>query len=151
MLPPSVRVNTETLDRFLGTVGEVILSSTHLRTVAETDRVTVSPGLVVGLDRMDRAANDLQRRALELRTAPLQRIVEPLPRMAREIANRSGKRVTVEIRNAEIELDRSILDRLSDPLVHLFRNAVDHGIEEPAVRLAAGKPEIGRITVDARR
>ncbi|MFQ5416415.1 MAG: chemotaxis protein CheA, partial [Myxococcota bacterium] len=100
---------------------------------------------------MDRAIGDLQRRALELRTAPLQRIVEPLPRMAREIARRAGKRVEVEVRNAEIELDRSILDRLSDPLVHLFRNAVDHGIEAPELRLAAGKSEIGRITVDASR
>jgi len=105
----------------------------------------------VGLDRMDRSVGELQRRALELRTTPLQRIVEPLPRMAREIAQRAGKRVDVEIRNAEIELDRSILDRLSDPLVHLFRNAVDHGIETPEARKAAGKPEAGKICVDARR
>jgi two-component system chemotaxis sensor kinase CheA len=71
--------------------------------------------------------------------------------MVREIAQRSGKRVDVEIRNSEIELDRSILDRLSDPLVHLFRNAVDHGIEMPELRLAAGKSETGHIVVDARR
>lgn len=71
--------------------------------------------------------------------------------MAREIAGRAGKKVDVEIRNSEIELDRSILDRLSDPLVHLFRNAVDHGIESPARRLAAGKSETGHIVVDARR
>jgi len=146
--PPSLRVKTETLDRFLGTVGEVILSSSQLRTAAAD---TAPPAAAVCLDRMDRVVGDLQRRALELRTTPLQRIVEPLPRMAREIAGRVGKRVEVEIRNAEIELDRSILDRLSDPLVHLFRNAVDHGIEVPSVRLAAGKPEIGRIVVDARR
>jgi len=144
-------VKTATLDRFLGTVGEVILSSSHLRSLAATAGSSGSPGLSVGLDRMDRAVSDLQRRALELRTAQLQRIVEPLPRMAREIAQRVGKRVEVEIRNADIELDRSILDRLSDPLVHLFRNAVDHGIESPEERRARGKPEIGQIVVDARR
>jgi two-component system chemotaxis sensor kinase CheA len=149
--PPSLRVNTETLDRFLGTVGEVILSSSQLRTASAIDGAGATQSVAVGLDRMDRAVGDLQRRALELRTAPLQRIVEPLPRMAREIAQRAGKRVEVEIRNAEIELDRSILDRLSDPLVHLFRNAVDHGIEVPALRLAAGKPESGKIAVEARR
>jgi two-component system chemotaxis sensor kinase CheA len=126
----------------------VILSSSQLRTAASDG---APPAVAVGLDRMDRAVGDLQRRALELRTTPLRRIVEPLPRMAREIAQRAGKRVEVEVRNAEIELDRSILDRLSDPLVHLFRNAVDHGIEVPSLRLAAGKPEIGRIVVDARR
>jgi two-component system chemotaxis sensor kinase CheA len=132
-------------------VGEVILSSSQLRTSSQTEGVSAPPSVTVGLDRMDRAVADLQWRALELRTTPLKRIVEPLPRMAREIAQRVGKRVEVTIHNAEIELDRSILDRLSDPLVHLFRNAVDHGIELPEIRLAAGKPQAGSIVVDARR
>jgi two-component system chemotaxis sensor kinase CheA len=146
-----LRVNTETLDRFLGTVGEVILSSSQLRTVSAADGVSSTPGVSVGLDRMERAVGELQRRALQLRTTPLQRIVGPLPRMAREIARRAGKRIDVVLRNVEIELDRTILDRLSDPLIHIFRNAVDHGIEAPDVRLAAGKPETGTIAVDARR
>jgi len=105
----------------------------------------------VGLDRMDRVVGELQRRALELRTTPLLRIVEPLPRMARELATRLGKRVEMEIVGAEIELDRSILDRLSDPLVHLVRNAIDHGIQSPAARLEAGKDEVGHITITAVR
>ncbi len=100
---------------------------------------------------MDRVVGDLQRRALELRTTPLLRIVEPMPRMAREIARRLGKRVELSIEGAEIELDRSILDRLSDPLVHLIRNAVGHGIEMPSVREEAGKNEVGQIAIDARR
>jgi len=97
---------------------------------------------------MARAVGELQRRALELRTTPLQRIVGPLPRMAREIARRAGKRIDVVLRNTEIELDRTILDRLSDPLIHIFRNAVDHGIEAPDVRLAAGTAVPDRV-VDA--
>jgi len=149
--PPSLRVNTETLDRFLGTVGEVILSSSQLRTASTVDGTPSTPGVSVGLDRMDRAVGELQRRALEMRTTPLQRIVGPLPRMAREIARRAGKRIDVVLRNTEIELDRTILDRLSDPLIHIFRNAVDHGIEAPDLRLAAGKSETGTIAVDARR
>ncbi len=100
---------------------------------------------------MDRVVGDLQRRALELRTTPLLRIVEPLPRLARELAQRLSKRVEFEIKGAEIELDRSILDRLSDPLVHLVRNAMDHGIEPPDVREAAGKSAVGRIVIAARR
>jgi two-component system chemotaxis sensor kinase CheA len=148
--PPSVRVNTETLDRFLGTVGEVILNSSQLRTeasVGSDDR----RGLSVGLDRMDRVVGELQRRALELRTTPLLRIVEPLPRLARELAQRLDKRVEFEMDGVEIEVDRSILDRLSDPLVHLVRNAVDHGIEHPDTRTAAGKPAVGRLSITARR
>ena len=152
--PPSLRVNTETLDRFLGTVGEVILSSSQLRTASTVDGTSSTPGVSVGLDRMDRAVGELQRRALELRTTPLQRIVGPLPRMAREIARRVGKRIDVVLRNTEIELDRTILDRLSDPLIHIFRNAVDHGIEAPdasASRPASPRPARSRSTRAARR
>jgi len=149
--PPSVRVRTRILDRFLSTVGEVILSSNQLRTAASRGAEGPPRGLTPGLDRMDRVVGELQRRALELRTTPLARIVEPLPRMARELAQRMGKRVEVEILGAELELDRSILDRLSDPLVHLLRNAVDHGIEAPARRVEAGKDAIGRIWIEARR
>ncbi len=146
----TVRVRTDVLDRFLSTVGEVILNTSQVRTSAAT---ASQGGAELGeeLDRMDRAVGELQRRALELRTTRLQRIVEPLPRSAREIAQRLGKRVEVEIEGAELELDRSILDRLSDPLVHLIRNAVDHGIELPEERAAAGKAEAGRIRIQARR
>jgi len=149
--PATVRVDTAVLDRFLSTVGEVILNTSQVRTAAEAPVKEGSAHLTEGLDRMDRAVGELQRRALELRTTRLLRIVEPLPRTAREIAQRAGKRVQVETVGAELELDRSILDRLSDPLVHLLRNAVDHGIESPEVRRAAGKDEVGHIRVEARR
>jgi two-component system chemotaxis sensor kinase CheA len=149
--PPSIRVQTETLDRFLSTVGEVVLNSSQLRTAAESDEPSSTGDLSAGLDRMDRVVGELQRRALELRTTPLLRIVEPLPRVAREVAEMSGRRVEVEISGAELDLDRSILDRLSDPLVHLVRNAVDHGIEPPDARVAAGKRESGRVSIDAQR
>ena len=149
--PPTVRVNTQTLDRFLSTVGAVILNASQVRTSAELQESAQTPALSEGLDRMDRVVGELQRRALELRTTRLLRIVEPLPRMAREIAERAGKKVSVEISGVELELDRSILDRIGDPLVHLLRNAVDHGIEMPEVRRAAGKPETGAIHIHARR
>jgi two-component system chemotaxis sensor kinase CheA len=77
--------------------------------------------------------------------------MENLPRLAREVASRGGKRVEVELRGAELELDRSILDRLYDPLVHVVRNAVDHGLEGPERRRAAGKPEVGRLLIEATR
>jgi two-component system chemotaxis sensor kinase CheA len=77
--------------------------------------------------------------------------MDPLPRLAREIATELGKVVEVELHGAELELDRSILDRLNDPLVHLVRNAVDHGLELPSIRREAGKPPGGRLEIDARR
>jgi two-component system, chemotaxis family, sensor kinase CheA len=143
-------VRAETLDRFLSSVGEVVLSSSQLRGMASRERGAPAE-LVAGLDRMDRVVADLQRRGLSLRTAPLLRAVEPLPRLAREIARELGKQVEVELRGAELEVDRAILDRLGDPLVHLIRNAVDHGLEPPDARALAGKPAAGRIVIDARR
>ena len=149
--PPSVRVRTEILDRLLSAVGEVSLSADQLRTRAGTSLPALPAEIADGFDRMDRVVGDLQRRALRLRTAPLLRVLEPLPRAARELAGRLDKSVEVDLVGAELELDRNILDRLSDPLIHLLRNAVDHGLETRARRRAAGKPETGRVVVTARR
>ncbi len=130
-------------------MGEVILSSSQLRTGIA--RYAQDPDVADGFDRVDRRVSELQRRVLELRTAPLLRVTDNLPRTARQVASKLGKRVEVEIVGAELELDRSILDRLSEPLLHLVRNAVDHGLEMPEARVAAGKPEVGRLRVEARR
>jgi two-component system chemotaxis sensor kinase CheA len=146
-----VRVPNETLDRFLSTVGEVILTTSQLRTAAETNGIGQDARLSGGFDQMDRVVGELKRRALALRTTPLLRVMENLPRVAREVAARTGKRVEVTLAGAELELDRSILDRLYDPLVHLVRNAVDHGLESPEVRKQAGKSESGALRIEATR
>jgi two-component system chemotaxis sensor kinase CheA len=146
-----VRVRTDALDRILSSVGEVILSASQLRGAASGSPVAAPASFSGGLDRMERVVGELQRRALELRTTPLLRVMEQLPRVARELAQRLDKRVEMELVGAELELDRSILDRLGDPLVHLIRNAVDHGIEAAEARRRAGKPAAGRIVIEARR
>jgi two-component system, chemotaxis family, sensor kinase CheA len=149
--PPSVRVPNETLDRFLSTVGEVILTTSQLRTAAETNGIGQDARLSGGFDQMDRVVGELKRRALALRTTPLLRVMENLPRVAREVATRTGKRIEVTLGGAELELDRSILDRLYDPLVHVVRNAVDHGLEPPEARKQAGKSEVGNLRIEATR
>jgi len=128
----------------------MMLTTTRLRTTAEESNVA-GAGFAGGLDEMDRAVGELKRRALELRTTPLARIMENLPRIARDVAQARGKSIEMKTEGAELELDRSILDRLYDPLVHVVRNAVDHGIEDPEERRAAGKPAQGRIQVTAVR
>lgn len=127
----------------------MILSSSQLRTGVA--RYANDAEVADGFDRVDRRVAELQRRVLELRTAPLVRVTDHLPRTARQVAEKLGKRVEVEILGAELELDRSILDRLGEPLLHLVRNAVDHGLESPEDRRAAGKPETGSLRVEARR
>ncbi|MBW2229289.1 MAG: chemotaxis protein CheW [Deltaproteobacteria bacterium] len=148
-LAASVRVRTDTLDRFLGAVGEVILSSSQLRSAAaHEDQNAEVQG---GFDRVERRVAELQRRVMELRTTPLARVTDNLPRTARQIAERLGKRVEVEVLGSELELDRSILDRLGEPLLHIVRNAVDHGLETPHVRQERNKPDVGRLVIEARR
>ncbi len=127
----------------------MILSSSQLRNAAAGD--DQNPQLAAGFDRVERRVAELQRRVMELRTTPLARVMDNLPRTARQIAERLGKRVEVTVLGAELELDRSILDRLADPLLHMVRNAVDHGIETPAERTAAGKETVGQLVVEARR
>ncbi len=149
VLASTVRVRTDTLDRFLGAVGEVILSSSQLRSAAGQQEQNAE--VAAGFDRVDRRVAELQRRVLDLRTTPLARVMDTLPRTARQIAGRLGKRVEVDLLGSEIELDRSILDRLGEPLLHMLRNAVDHGLETPEERRAAGKDEVGRVVIEARR
>lgn len=144
-----MRVRTDTLDRFLGSVGEVILSTHQLRNAAAS--APQGAGLEEGFDQVERRVSDLQRRVLDLRTTPLLRVMDSLPRTARQVAERTGRQVRVELSGAELELDRSILDRLNDPLVHIVRNAVDHGVEPPDEREAAGKDPTGTLLVAARR
>ncbi len=146
---PTVRVRTHTLDRFLGAVGEVILSARQLRGTSHLARNSAERA--ERFDRVERRVNELQRRVLDLRTTPLLRVMENLPRVARKVAEGLGKRVDVQLIGAELELDRSILDRLNEPLLHIVRNAVDHGLETVEARIQAGKSEIGQLVIEARR
>jgi two-component system chemotaxis sensor kinase CheA len=142
-------VRTQTLDRFLGAVGEVILSARQLRGTSHL--AENSAERAERFDRVERRVNELQRRVLDLRTTPLLRVMDNLPRVARQVAQGLGKRVDVQLLGAELELDRSILDRLSEPLLHIVRNAVDHGLESVEDRIRAGKTEVGHLVIEARR
>lgn len=146
---PTVRVRTQTLDKFLGAVGEVILSSRQLRGAAQSG--VSGAERAERFDRVERRVNELQRRVLDLRTTPLLRVMENLPRVARNVAEAQGKRVDVQLLGTELELDRSILDRLNEPLLHIIRNAVDHGLEVIEERIRKGKPEVGQVVIEARR
>lgn len=144
-----MRVRTEAIDRFLSAVGEVILSSNQLRSAGRDLEQNAQVG--AAFDRMERRVAELQRRVLDLRTTRFLRVMETLPRVARQVAEAESKLVEVELTGSELEFDRSILDRLSEPLLHVVRNAVSHGIETPQERRDAGKPEAGKLTIEARR
>jgi two-component system chemotaxis sensor kinase CheA len=147
----TVRVRTEILDGFVDAVGELLLATARIREVGRALPAAHRPPLEEGVDRLHAIVKDLHDKVMAVRMTPLSTVTDRLPRAARDVARRLGRQVEVEIQGAEIELDRSILEELADPLVHVLRNAVDHGIEAPHLRLLAGKPAVGRITVTARR
>ncbi len=149
--PRTVRVKTEILDGFLDSVGELILATARIREVGRALGQDHRAALDEGVDRLHAIVKDLHDKVMTVRMTPLALVTERLPRTARDVARKLGKQIEVEVKGAEIELDRAILEELSDPLQHVLRNAVDHGIEAPHLRLLAGKPATGRISVHARR
>ncbi|HEX7489964.1 MAG TPA: Hpt domain-containing protein, partial [Anaeromyxobacteraceae bacterium] len=147
----TVRVRVDLLDSFLDAVGELILSTSRLREIGRALPEAHRPPLEDGVDRLHATVKDLHDKVMAVRMTPLAAITDRLPRTARDLARRVGKQVEVEVRGAEIEIDRAVLDELGDPLMHLVRNAVDHGLEGPAERLEAGKSATGHLTLSARR
>jgi two-component system, chemotaxis family, sensor kinase CheA len=147
----TVRVRTEILDGFLDAVGELILATARIREVGKTLPAGSRAALDEGADRLHAIVKDLHDKVMNVRMTPLALVTERLPRAARDVARRVGKQVDVEVRGAEIEIDRGILEELSDPLLHVLRNAIDHGIEAPHLRQLAGKPGTGKIALAARR
>jgi two-component system chemotaxis sensor kinase CheA len=147
----TVRVRAEMLDDFLDVAGELLLATARLR---EAGRAIPEPKRREhdeGVDRLQAIAKDLHRKVMSARMTPLTALSARLPRAARDLARRTGKQVDVVVTGAEIEVDRALLDEIGDPLLHLLRNAVDHGIEAADQRIASGKRPTGRIEVSARR
>ena len=164
----TVRLRLDRLDGLIKLMGEVVSSHDRLRSrVGEVRRLEqalaeAAPALSSGLHRFSRALRDdvqqqealmqeLRDRALSMRMLPLTVVFEPMQRLVRELARSVGKDVECVVDGADIELDRQIIDRLSDPLTHLVRNAIDHGLELPAVRVQSGKAARGRLRLSARQ
>ncbi|HZA14540.1 MAG TPA: chemotaxis protein CheA [Myxococcaceae bacterium] len=147
----TVRVRTELLDYFLDTVGELLLATARIREVAKVLPQNARPPLEEGVDRLHGLVKDLHDKVMSARMTPLAVIMDRLPRVARDIARRRGREVDLVITGAEIELDRAIIDELSDPLLHLIRNCIDHGIESAEERVAARKGPRGRVLISVRR
>jgi two-component system chemotaxis sensor kinase CheA len=103
------------------------------------------------VDRLRRTARDLHGRVMNARLTPFSALTERLPRAVRDLSHRLGKEVDLDVQGADVELDRNVIEAMGDPLSHLVRNAIDHGLEDPKTREAAGKPARGRLTLSARR
>ncbi|GGN99206.1 MULTISPECIES: chemotaxis protein CheA [Haloarcula] len=144
----SVRVDVDQLDDLHGLVEQLVTSRIKLRRSVEQEDVD-SAGET--LNELDKITANLQNTVMDMRLIPLKKVVGKFPRLVRDLARELDKDVEFEIEGEDIELDRTILTEISDPLMHILRNSVDHGIEPPAEREAAGKPATGHITLRATR
>ena len=145
---PTIRVATERMDHLLDGIGELILERERL--LRAVDPV---PGSETGdiLERLGRTVDALRDEVMAMRLLPFASIVPRLERIVRDVALRLGRPVDLHVRGTEVSLDRSTLEDMIDPLQHILRNSIDHGIEEPAARRAAGKPPEGRIEIELSR
>lgn len=139
-----VRVETERLDKLINLVGELVTSRTQVLEMSKGDDT------IGALDQLDRVTTELQYAAMSLRMVAIKQVFDRFPRMVRDLAHTSGKDINLRIFGEMTELDRSIVNQIGDPLVHMIRNSIDHGLEPKAERLAKGKPETGTITLGAR-
>ena len=143
-----IRVDLGRLDRLMKQVGELVAARNRLGVLAAGSG---DPALAELSDRISRLVSEMQAEVIASRMTPVGEVFERFPRLVRDLARELGKRIRFELEGEEIELDRSILDEIGDPLLHLVRNAADHGIESPEARVRAGKPAEGRILLSATR
>ncbi|WP_188260265.1 chemotaxis protein CheA [Azospirillum tabaci] len=150
----ALRVDAERMDRLMALVGELVVAKGGLPYLArEAQEGRSADALAQGIKeahgRIDSIVGELQDAVLRLRLLPLSRVFDPLPRMVRDTARRLGKSVELHLSGGETEADKDILDILGEPLLHLVRNGLDHGVEPPERRRAAGKPEVAALRVQA--
>jgi two-component system, chemotaxis family, sensor kinase CheA len=143
----TVRVDAERLDDLMHLMGELVVARTQVEALAGGTAVA---GLPQALQELTRSSQALQAMVMQIRMVPVEAVFMRFPRLVRDVAGRLDKQVHLEITGQETELDRTVVDALGDPMVHLVRNALDHGLEGPEERVAAGKPEGGTLTIGAR-
>ncbi|HEU4628875.1 MAG TPA: chemotaxis protein CheA [Gemmatimonadaceae bacterium] len=147
--PRSVRVEARRLDALLDLAGELVIARGRLADAAAPH--AADPQLRDALAHLSRLVGAMQDEVLSSRLVPVAQLFDRFPRLVRDTARLLGKEVVLELEGKDVHLDRSLLDEVGDPLVHLLRNALDHGVELPAEREAAGKPRAGRLVLSAAR
>ena len=143
----TVRVDAERLDQLMHLMGELVVQRTQVEVLAAEADV---PGLSQAMQDLTRCSHALQAIVMQVRMIPVEAVFLRFPRLVRDLSSKLDKHVELVLTGQDTELDRTVIDALGDPLVHLVRNALDHGLETPADREAAGKPPVGKVRISAR-
>ena len=142
----SIRVNVELLENLMTMVSELVLTRNQLLQILRSQK---DSQFTAPLQRLNHITSELQEGVMKTRMQPIGNAWAKVPRLIRDLSHEMGKRIELEMIGQDTELDRQVLELIKDPLTHMIRNSVDHGIESPEVRAAAGKPEVGRVKLNA--
>jgi two-component system chemotaxis sensor kinase CheA len=145
----SIRVSTQKIDELINTVGEVVITQSMLAQLGELAEGPSAERLRSGLAQLERNVRELHESVMRVRMLPIGFAFSRFPRLVRDVAQRLGKQIELKLTGEQTELDKTVLERIGDPLVHLVRNSIDHGIEQPEARVAAGKPAAGTVHLEA--
>lgn len=145
----SIRVSVEKVDQIINLVGELVITQAMLAQTAASGDSRLQERLSLSLAQLDRNTRDLQEAAMSIRMMPISTVFNRFPRVVRDLAARLGKQVELRLIGETTELDKGLIEKISDPLTHLVRNSLDHGIETPAERVARGKGVMGLVTLMA--
>ncbi len=147
----TIRMNVERLDNLMNLVGELITDRNHLKQIHHRLKLSnTNDKIAETITHLGRITDQLQEEVMHIRMLPIASVFGKFPRMVHDLSQKVGKQVDIVLRGEKTEMDRSMLEEINDPLIHLVRNSVDHGIESPEERRAAGKSERGKITLTAR-
>lgn len=144
---PTIRVDIERLDSLMNLVGELVINKGRLAQIGSANGL---PDLNETLEQLDRISTDLQNLVMKVRMVPIEQVFSRFPRMVRDLAKELGKEIDFIVEGKETELDRTVIDEIGDPLVHLLRNSIDHGIESAEDRAAAGKSQVAIVRLVAK-
>lgn len=145
----SIRVSIDKVDALINTVGELVITQSMLGELGEHFDMSKLDALRAGLAQLERNTRELQENVMRIRMLPISVVFQRFPRLVRDTARKLGKQVHLELHGEQTELDKTVLEKIGDPLVHLVRNAIDHGLETPERRIASGKPATGTLRLDA--
>ncbi len=145
----SIRVDTSKIDTLINMVGELVITQSMLSLVGEHFSIDKVDQLKTGLIQLERHTRELQESVMNIRMMPISFVFSRFPRLAHDLSSKLDKKIELKLVGEHTEVDKTVVELISDPLVHLVRNSLDHGIEMPADRVAAGKPETGTVTLEA--
>ena len=148
-LGQTIRVDLERVDRLINLVGELVINQAMLAQRVFESGLARSSSVAVGLEDLEHLTREIQDSVMAIRAQPVKSVFQRMPRLAREVAAMTGKQVRLVTEGESTEVDKTVIERLADPITHMLRNAIDHGLESTEVRLAAGKPAEGTVKLAA--